>query len=386
MKKTTSKKNQNAKKTAATSKGVIATSAKPGFNPWSLSIYIYWFIILFFIASTFYILGRSHNILRTAPNNVEITEEALLQATDYLNSGKTKLLAGNIDEAITDLTAAIDADADSLDSYILRGEAYMQSGNYDAALADFNAVIEKDDANSVAYYDRALLNTRLENYSAALNDINAALAARTANPNNILQMRDLYAKRGQLNLWLKNWEGAVADYTKSLTLPDGIVSPTVYAERAEAFTALGNLNQAIADYTTAVRVISEQIQGTHTAEERETLSANAMDYYEKSAALNVKLGNLTSAHSDLESAFTIAAALNNEDTMNRLQRLLAELDAQINPPAPAVAEVVAEEVTVAEPEPQPEPVAEEVIVAEPEPEPEPVTEPEVEVVSEEIEQ
>ena len=205
----------------------------------------------------------------------------------------------------------------------------MQSGNYALALADFNAAIDIDATNSVAYYDRALLNTRLENYNAALNDINNALAARTAYPNNILQMRDLYAKRGQLNLWLKNWEGAIADYTQSLSLPDGYVSPDVYAERAEAYTAMGDLAAAIGDYTSAVRVISEQIQGVQSAEERETLSADAMDYYEKSAALNVKLGNLTSARSDLESAYTIAMALNNEDVMTHIQSLVAELDASI---------------------------------------------------------
>ena len=30
-------------------------------SSWSVSIYVYWFIILFFIAATFYILGRAHN-------------------------------------------------------------------------------------------------------------------------------------------------------------------------------------------------------------------------------------------------------------------------------------------------------------------------------------
>ncbi len=331
MKKATSKKNSTAKKPAkAAVRPAPQQNAKPGFNPWSLSIYIYWFIILFFIAATFYILGRNHGTVAPSANNVEITEEALLQSSDYYNSGKTKLMAGDIDEAIADLGAAIDAEGDNIDAYILRGEAYMQSGNYKAALDDFNAAIEKDNVNSVAYYDRALLNTRLENYTAALNDINNALASRTANPNNILQMRDLYAKRGQLNLWLKNWEGAIADYTQSLALPDGIVSPSVYAERAEALTATGNLAAAINDYSSAVRVISEQIQGAKSAEERETLSSNAMNYYEKSAALNLKLGNMTAARTDLESAFTIAAALNNEDTMNRLQALIGDLNNQMN--------------------------------------------------------
>ena len=180
--------------------------------------------------------------------------------------------------------------------------------------------------NSVAYYDRALLNTRLENYTAALNDINSALAARTERPNNVLQMRDLYARRGQLNLWLKNWEGAIADYTSSLALPDGVVSANVYAERAEAFTALGQYAAAINDYASAVRVISEQIQGATSADERESLSSSAMSYFEKSAALNLKIGNIDAARSDLESALTIGTALNDVDSVERLQGLIIDLN------------------------------------------------------------
>ena len=72
----------------------IAKPAVHHFNAWSLSIYVYWFIILFFISATFYILGRSHGILHPIANNVEITEEALLQPSQYLDSGRSNLLAG----------------------------------------------------------------------------------------------------------------------------------------------------------------------------------------------------------------------------------------------------------------------------------------------------
>lgn len=325
MKKNTSKKN-TSKKNVSTKQDTSA-QCKQCFNPWSLSIYVYWFIILFFIAATFYILGRSHSVVKTpaSDSNVEITEEALLQGNDYFESGKVKLVEGNITDAIADLSAAIDANPQSVDALVLRGEAYMQSADYRAARADFDAAIEIDPANAVAYYDRALLNTRLEDYSAALNDINNALAARTTRPTDIIQLRDLYAKRGQLNLWLKNWQGAIADYTNSLARPDGVVNPTVYAERAEAYTAIGDYNAAIDDYASAVRVISEQIQGATTMAERESQSSNAMNYFEKSAALNLNLGRVAAAGSDLQSALTIAVALNDAETVERLQGLIQGL-------------------------------------------------------------
>ncbi len=323
--KKTSVKNTKKAQVSGVKPVVNVAKTKTCVNPWSLSIYVYWFIILFFIAATFYILGRSHNAIYT-PNN-GIAEEALMQASDYYDNGKAKLLAGNIDEAVADLTTAIDTGSASVDTYILRGEAYMQSGDYRNAMDDFNAALERDPQNAVAFYDRALLNTRLEDYSAALNDINNSMASNAQNPTPVLQLRDLYAKRGQLNLWLKNWEGAIADYTNSLARPEGIVNPTVYAERAEAYTALGNYAEAVNDYSSAVRVISEQIQGATTMAERESLSTRAMNYFEKSAALNVNLGNMDAARADLESARTIGAALGDTETVERLDVLLSDMNA-----------------------------------------------------------
>ena len=343
-KKTSVKKSKVSVRPVASKPTVKMPKQKPCFNPWSLSIYVYWFIILFFIAATFYILGRAHNVQPTA-NQVTITEEALLQSGDYYESGKTKLLAGNLADAIIDLTAAIDAGAPSVDTYILRGEAYMQSGDYRAAMDDFSAALTKDPTNAVAYYDRALLNSRLEDYNAAMNDINNALAANTSNPTPVLQMRDLYAKRGQLNLWLKNWEGAIADYTNSLARPEGVVNPIVYAERAEAYTALGNYADAVNDYASAVRVISEQIQGMPSIDEREALSGNAMGYFEKSAALNLNLGNIDAARSDLESAYTIAVALQDGDSATRMQDLISELDQHVASATQSEPAVASEPVT-----------------------------------------
>ena len=291
---------------------------------WSWAIYVYWFIILFFIAATFYIIGRGHEFLSPSNRNV-ITEESLKQSQDYVNEAREKIIVGDMDGAIIDLNAAIDANANA-NVYTLRGEAYMQTGDYQNALNDFNAALDVDGMNSVAFYDRALLNMRLENYDAALTDVNNALAAQSMKPMDALTMRDLYAKRGQLNLWMKNWTGAIADYTNSLARAEGSISADVYAERAEAYTAIGEYENAINDYTSAVRVISEQIQAAPTQEMRESQSSNAMSYFEKSAALNLQLGKNDLARNDLESAFAIANALNDTESMNRIQNLINGLN------------------------------------------------------------
>ena len=137
MKKTTTTQ------TLKTAKPTKTATTRP-YNPWSFSIYVYWIIILFFIAATFYILGRSHGVLNhrvPLGNSSSVSEEALMQASDYYESGKTKLLSGDVEDAIIDLTTAIDAGNPSVDMYVLRGEAFMQTANYAAALNDFNAAL-----------------------------------------------------------------------------------------------------------------------------------------------------------------------------------------------------------------------------------------------------
>jgi len=321
------KKSKNTRKARVPATVRPVVEKEPVYNSmpsWSWSIYVYWFIILFFIAATFYILGRSHEFLRPSARHVIVSEEVLAEPSDYVESAREKLIAGDVESALSDLNAAIDSNASS-NLYALRGEAYMYVGDYQKALQDFDSAIEIDGMNAVAFYDRSLLNTRLENYDSALADINNALAAQSMKSVDVLSMRDLYAKRGQLNLWLKNWQGAVADYTNSLARAEGSVSSAVYAERAEAYTALGQYLDAINDYTSAVRVISEQIQALPTQEEREAQSSRAMGYFENSAALNLKLNDVEAARSDLESAFAIAVAINDEDSVNRIQNLINEL-------------------------------------------------------------
>lgn len=318
-------------------KGVVIKTAQHRQNNsgWSMSIYVYWFIILFFIAATFYILGARHTLTPasmepqqqiTVEGNLGSTsEEPLMKASDYYTRGKIQFMSGDLDGAIADTTTAIQTDETFVNAYILRGEAYMQMGDYRNAMNDFDSAIALDARNPIAYYDRALMNTRLEDYDSAMIDINNALASQVTNPSDVLQLRDLYAQRGQLNLWMKNWEGAIADYTNSLVHPEGIVSPTIYADRAEAYTAMGEYVKAINDYESAVRVIDEQIQGAISDEQKEDLGMHAMSYLEKAAALNLNIGNTSEAQNNLMAAYQLAVANRDEDSATRLESLLNEL-------------------------------------------------------------
>ncbi|MCL2369181.1 MAG: hypothetical protein FWC83_00720, partial [Alphaproteobacteria bacterium] len=73
---------------------------------------------------------------------------------------------------------------------------------------------------------------------------------------------------------------------------------------------------------TAITLISDQIQAAPTQEMRELMSRQAVLYFERSAALHVQLSDFISARADIESAITIATALEDGHTVNRLMGLL----------------------------------------------------------------
>jgi tetratricopeptide (TPR) repeat protein len=292
-----------------------------------LAIYVYWFIILFFVSATFYIIGRSQEFMQRAPapDNVEIVDFSGpgmgdIDVAAYVATGKSKLLSNDIQGALYDLSLAIHADPTIADAYIFRGEGYMQIGDAASAIADFDKAVALNPNSAVAYYDRAILQARGENYAAAFADINDAIALRANfSGNGVLTLAELYSKRAQFSVWSKNWMDAHADYTTAIDL--GSTDPADYAGRAETETALSRYDAAAEDYLLAVTLIAEQIHSAPSIGEREIMSRAAVTYFEKSAALRVRMGDMDGAKSDLQSAITIAGALGDTEQVERLLAL-----------------------------------------------------------------
>ncbi|GHV31818.1 hypothetical protein AGMMS4952_21150 [Spirochaetia bacterium] len=295
---------------------------------------LYWVIIVVFVSTTCYLLGiydhkKTIQAAAKAADNVQIIEETSAESTraanEYLKAGQDKLINGDTDAAIQAFGAAISRAPTEL-AYTYRGEAYLQSGNYPAAINDFDAVIANNSNSSVAFYDRALANIKLENLDVAKNDLTNALAAYQINPITAVNLHDLYSKRAQLSLWLKQWSDAVADYTSAIA--EGTKEASAwedYTGRAEARTNMGDYQNAVSDYVSAITVISEQIQNVRDESARESMSRQAMGYFEKSGALRVKMGQTDLAKADLEAAYTLALALDDIENLNRLQILISNI-------------------------------------------------------------
>jgi len=308
----------------------------PNLDSTRFTMFVYWAIILFFVSATFYIIGYTNSFMNRH-HQMEDVEISIIDmsgmthyqraelALQFLSTGRDNLLSGNIAGAIIDLTVSIDADPSNPFPFIYRGEAHMQVGNLTRAFNDFTESIAIDPDNSVAWYNRAIIQVRQENFNSAIADLTQARAANEVRPSAILSNRDIYARRGQLNLWRRNFQAAVNDYTAAINVGRFGANPDDFAGRAEAYTGLGAFSLAAADYLTAITLISERIQNAFTQQERELMSRQAIQYFEKSAALRVQMSDFIEARDDLESAITIATALGDFHTIERLRTLLGDM-------------------------------------------------------------
>ena len=291
------------------------------------TICVYWIIILFFVCATFYILGRGHEILLKYNNGgSEFVMSA--QGSQLLESGKEKLLQGDIQGALVDVSGAIQSDPESALAYTYRGEVYMSDANYSAAKADFDKAIELKSKCSLAFYDRALLKIHMGELEDAMSDLNTALKIYGTNPNEVLTITNIYSKRAQLNLWMKNWDAAISDYNNAISKSSGIPSDEDISGRADAYTATGNYVVALRDYNLAIKIISENIQKDENQADRINMSRRAMSYFEKSAALHIQIKDINAARSDLESVSALASALDDIDTQKRVTELLVGLNSK----------------------------------------------------------
>lgn len=245
----------------------------------------------------------------------------------YRESGMARVIAGDVVGALNDFTIAVERNPGEPINWIFRGEILMAGDNFEAAIADFNNAARLDPFSIEAYYNRALANIRLERLEDARTDLDLAVNARTAQPNreSAITMHAVFARRAQVNLWLRNWAEAEQDYTSAIAQNLGLQDWNDFVGRAEARTSLGKFEAAINDYVSAVTIISEKIQQTPMGSTRESMSRQAMSYFEKSAALRLQLGQRELALQDLEAALTLADALGDVENSNRFRVLIVGL-------------------------------------------------------------
>jgi len=181
--------------------------------------------------------------LKMKPGDAEITK---LLAFARASAG-----GASASERITNLNEAIKADPNDPAAYTNRGVAYFEMGDFDKAAADFQKALDLKPTDPTYLNNLATALDKKAEKSGTDADRRSALAAygKVSTPEAIIA-------RANLNLQLKQWDAAIAEYTKLLatnpTKQDVIVG--VYNNRA--YCALQktppDFTLAIADYTKVI--------------------------------------------------------------------------------------------------------------------------------------
>jgi tetratricopeptide (TPR) repeat protein len=133
------------------------------------------------------------------------------------------------ENAVGDLTQAIEYDPQFADAYFWRGNAYLMENSHDAAVADYNKAIALKPGFTAVYLSRG-------DYFAGLG------------------FRDNYDPATKTRA-LSEYAQAISDYTRALDLkPELGVTVGTYWSRARAFAAIGQRDNAISDYKAALKL------------------------------------------------------------------------------------------------------------------------------------
>lgn len=169
----------------------------------------------------------AENILRPQVHQAE-SSAPIVQALALIEGRK-------LDEAINAATAAILDKPNAASGYLIRGQARLLKGDYELAISDLSRVIGIDPRNVEALARRAVIRSFQQDYSGAISD--AELAVIVA-PRNSLS----YWSRASVRESSGDWEGAIRDYGEMIA--NNPRDFRAYAARAVAKTKVPSASLA----------------------------------------------------------------------------------------------------------------------------------------------
>jgi tetratricopeptide (TPR) repeat protein len=170
-------------------------------------------------------------------------------------------MQGRYDEALADLTKAIELDGEDVFALTSRGETYGMQGRYDEALDDFNAAIALGGGSgSLCFLYRGVTHGMQGRYDEALNDFNTALARDGSvvlddlNKNIALDGNNVFAliSRGVRYRLLGLDDEALDDLNRAIVLDNNNVFALL--NRGETYRMLGQHNKALDDFNQVIKL------------------------------------------------------------------------------------------------------------------------------------
>jgi tetratricopeptide (TPR) repeat protein len=130
------------------------------------------------------------------------------------------------DQALADLTQAVQLGMRTSGLYNDRGRAYAAKRQYDEAIAEYTEALRINSRDRVVYNNRGLAHANKGDHAKALADYNESLRL---DPKYALA----YSNRGNVHAELQQWDKALADFSRSMEL-GGDQSASVWTRAALA--------------------------------------------------------------------------------------------------------------------------------------------------------
>ena len=145
--------------------------------------------------------------------------------------GLVNMMLQQENDALLDLTTAINLGSKWAGDYINRGILFYKKHNYRGALSDYDKAVELNDKDAQCYYNRGVLRAELGDWNNALEDFNTAIGLEPDNT-------EMYYQRGVVLLQLRQWKEAVNDFDQLIARYPYFL-PSYYLA-AQAKTALND--------------------------------------------------------------------------------------------------------------------------------------------------
>ena len=178
--------------------------------------------------------------------NKAIDEYNYRSVRAYAYRGLAYAAKNQYDNALKDITQAINIQPNNTLGYICRGFIYNRKGNYSEALNDYTAAIKLEPKNALAYFGRAIVHIAMANNKTFSND--ALIDFKRAielNPND----DSFYAFRSMMYSFGNKNDSAMSDINKAIELNPN--KSVYYAVRGSFQNAMSFKEKAISDFQKA---------------------------------------------------------------------------------------------------------------------------------------
>lgn len=199
-------------------------------------------------------LGVDKMLTGSYEKAINLFTQAIQLKSDFVGAYSNRCLAylqiEDYEDAIADCTQAITLVASNAEAYLHRGVAYYRQGSYVAAIADISQAIRLKPEDFRAYYNRAIALSAIGNHLSAIRDYNQALSQTPTTANT--EIADIYNDRGLTRFELKDFSGAIADFSQAINLNAN--NSRAYYNRGCVCQKRGDERRAVQDFTLSLRL------------------------------------------------------------------------------------------------------------------------------------